>query len=58
MDYGFQCRKTKFESFNRSDDSGGIDVNMDRSVLDQKSSFEMLVLSFLLEIGLEPLHCL
>ena len=38
--------KTRVISFDRSIITGAIDVKMDRSVLEEKSSFKMLGLSF------------
>ena len=52
MDWGrkwlvdFNARKTQLVSFYWSDNTGAIDVRMDGSVLEKKSSFEMLVLTF------------
>ena len=42
----FNAGKTQPVLFDRSHDSGAIDVKMDRSVLEEKSSFQMLGLSF------------
>ena len=42
----FNAGKTQLVSFDRSNNTGGIDVKMDGSVLEAKSSFEMLKLSF------------
>ena len=38
--------KTQLVSFDRSNNSGSIDVKMDGSVLQEKSSFKMLGLTF------------
>ena len=38
--------KTQLVSFHRSNNTGSIDVKMDRSVLEEKSSFKMLGLTF------------
>ena len=38
----FTAGKTQLVSFNRSNNSGAIDVKMDGSVLEEKSSFKML----------------
>ena len=38
--------KTQLVSFDQSDVTGSIDVKMDGSVLEEKSSFKMLVLTF------------
>ena len=42
----FQCWKTQLVQFDRSNNTGAIDVKMDRSVLEEKSSFKMLGLTF------------
>ena len=43
----FQCwKKTQMISFDRSNDNGAIHVKMDGSVLEEKSSFKMLGLTF------------
>ena len=42
----FNAGKTQVVSFDRSDNTGGIDVKMDGSVLEEKSSFKMLGLTF------------
>ena len=52
MDWGrkrlvdLNARKTQLVSFNRSNNTGAIDVKMDGSVLEKKSSFKMLGLTF------------
>ena len=52
MDWGrkwlvdFIAGKTQLVSFDRSDNTGAIDVKMDGSVLEEKSSFKMLGLTF------------
>ena len=52
MDWGkkwlvdFNAGKTQLVSFDWSSNSGSIDVKMDRSVLEGKSSFKMLGLTF------------
>ena len=38
--------KTQLVSFDRSNNNGSIDVNMDGSVLEEKQSFKMLGLTF------------
>ena len=38
--------ETQLVSFDQSNNSGSIDVKMDRSVLEEKSSFKMLALTF------------
>ena len=38
----FNTGKTQLVSFDRSNNNGSIDVKMDRSVLEEKSSFKML----------------
>ena len=42
----FIAGKTQLLSFGRSNNNGSIDVKMDGSVLEEKSSFKMLVLTF------------
>ena len=42
----FNAGKTQLVSFDRSNNSGAIDVKMDGSVLEEKSSFDMLGLTF------------
>ena len=42
----FNAGKTQLVSFNQSNNSGSIDVKMDGSVLEEKSSFKMLGLTF------------
>ena len=42
----FQCCKTQLVSFDWSNNTGANDVNMDVSVLEEKSSFMMLGLTF------------
>ena len=52
MDWGkewlvdFNARKTQLVSFDRSNNNGSIDVKMDGSFLEEKSSFKMLGLTF------------
>ena len=52
MDWGkkwlvdFNAGKTQLVSFDRSNNTGSIDVKMDGSVLEEKSSFKMLGLTF------------
>ena len=52
MDWGkkwlvdFNAGKTQLVSFDRSNNTGSIDVKMDGSVLEEKSSFNMLGLTF------------
>ena len=54
MDWGkkwlvdFNAEKTQLVSFDRSNNTITIDVKMDESVLEEKSSFKMLGLTFLL----------
>ena len=43
---GTLLRKTQLVSFDRSNNKGSIDVKMDGSILEEKSSFEMLGLTF------------
>ena len=42
----FTAGKTRVVSFDRSNNNGSIDVKMDGSVLEEKSSFKMLDLTF------------
>ena len=42
----FIAEKTQLLPFDRSNTNGSIDVKMDGSVLEEKSSFKMLVLTF------------
>ena len=42
----FNAGKTQLVSFDRSNNNGSIDVKMDGSVLEEKSSFKMLELTF------------
>ena len=42
----FNPTKTQLVSFDQSDNIGAIDVKMDESVLEEKSSFKMLGLTF------------
>ena len=42
----FNAGKTQLVSFGRSDNTGGTDVKMDGFVLEEKSSFKMLALTF------------
>ena len=42
----FHAGKTQLDSFDRSNNNGSIDVKMDGSVLEEKSSFKMLGLTF------------
>ena len=42
----FNAGKTQLVSFDRSNNNGSIDVNMDGSVLEEKQSFKMLGLTF------------
>ena len=52
MDWGkkwlvdFNAAKTQLVAFDRSNNTGSIDLKMDGSVLDEKSSFKMLELTF------------
>ena len=52
MDWGrkwlvhFHAEKTQLVSFDQSNNTGAIDVKMDGSVLEEKSSFKMLGLTF------------
>ena len=42
----FNAGKTQLVSFDQSNNTGAIDVKMDGSVLEEKSSFKMLGLTF------------
>ena len=42
----FNAGKTLLVSFDQSNNTGSIDVNMDGPVLEEKSSFKMLGLTF------------
>ena len=42
----FIARKTQLVSFDRSNNTGSINMKMDGSVLEEKSSFKMLGLAF------------
>ena len=42
----FNAGKTQLVSFDQSNNTGSIDVKMDGSVLEEKSSFKMLQLTF------------
>ena len=42
----FNAGKTQLVSFNWSNNNGSIDVKMDESVLEEKSSFKLLELTF------------
>ena len=52
MDWGrkwlvdFNAGKTQLVSFDRSSDTGAVDVKMDGSILEEKSSFMMMGLTF------------
>ena len=56
MDWGkkwlfdFNARKTQLVSFDWSNNNGSIDLKMDGSVLEEKSSFKMLGLTFSLKL--------
>ena len=49
----FNAGKTQLFSFDQSNDTGAIDLKMDESVLEEKSSFKMVGLTFSskLELG-------
>ena len=57
MDWGkkwlvdFNAGKTQLVSFDRSNNNGSIDVKMDGPVLEEKSSFKMLGLTFSSKLG-------
>ena len=42
----YNTEKTQLVSFDQSNNTGAIDVKMDRSVLEEKSSFKVIGLSF------------
>ena len=46
----FNAGKTQLVSFDRSNNTGAFDVKIDGSVLDKKSSFKMLELTFSLKL--------
>ena len=47
----FNAGKTQLVSFDRSNNNGSIDVKMDGSILEEKSSFKMLGLTFSSKLG-------
>ena len=47
----FNAGKTQLVSFDRSNNNGSIDVKMDWSVLEEKSFFKMLGLTFSCQLG-------
>ena len=53
----FSDRKTRLVLFNQFNNSGAIDVKMDGSLLDEKSSFKMLGLCNTLPAECSPLNC-
>ena len=48
---GFNAGKNQLVSFDRSNDTGAIDVKMDGSVLEEKTSFKMLGLTLSSKLG-------
>ena len=60
MDWGkkwlvdFIARKTQVVSFDQSSNTGAIDVKLDGSVLEEKSSFKMLGFTFSSKLDLGP----
>ena len=54
----FIAGKTQLVSFDRSKNTGAIDVKMDGSVLEEKSSFGMLGLIFSSKLDWRVVHCL
>ena len=54
----FNAGKTQLVSFDRSKNSGAIDVKMDGSVLEEKSSFGMLGLILSSKLDWGVVHCL
>ena len=60
MDWGrkwlvdFKAGKTRIVLFGRSDNRGAIDVKMDGSILDGKSSLNMMVLYFSSKLDCGP----
>ena len=54
----FDAGKTQLVSFDQSNNNGSIDVNMDGSVLEEKSSFKTLGLTLSFKLGLlHYLYC-
>ena len=57
MDWGkkwlvdFSAGKTQLVSFDKSNINGSIDMKMDRSVLDERSPFQMLGMTFSSKLG-------
>ena len=49
--------KPELVSFDRSNDTGAIDAKMDGSVLEEKSSFKMLRLTFSSKLDWDYLCC-
>ena len=54
----FNAGKTQLVSFDRSKNTGAINVKMDGSVLEEKSSFGMLGLIFSSKLDWGVVHCL
>ena len=54
----FNAGKTQLVSFDWSNNSGSIDVKMDVSILEEKSSFKMLGLIFSSKLDWQLLHYL
>ena len=54
----FNAGKTQLVSFDRSNNNGSIDVKMDGSVVEEKSSFKMLELVFSSKLDWRLLHYL
>ena len=54
----FNAGKTQLVPFDQSNNTGAINLKMDGSVLEEKSSFQMLGLTFSSELDWEVLHYL
>ena len=54
----FNAGKTQLVLFDWSNNTGAINVKMDASILEEKSSVKMLGLTFFFEIGLGFIHYL
>ena len=52
----FSVGKTQLVSFDRSDNTGAIDVKINMSILEEESPFKMLRWTFFFLIGLGLLH--
>ena len=54
----FNAGKTQLDSFDQSNHNGSIDVKMDGFVLEEKSAFKMLGLTFSSKLDMGLLHYL